>query len=77
MPSTRALQEIYQSHIHFESKLHLFQILRIYTSSVVEAAIMLDKIIFLQNNAQHSKIAIVRLFDPTVSPRCYAMFMIK
>ncbi|XP_025264573.1 methyltransferase-like protein 25 [Camponotus floridanus] len=77
IPSTCTLQEIYQSHIHFESKLRLFQILRIYTSSVVEAAIMLDKIIFLQNNAQHSKIAIVRLFDPTVSPRCYAILMIK
>ncbi|KAM0730451.1 putative methyltransferase-like protein 25 [Formica fusca] len=77
IPSTRALQEIYQNHIHFKSKLHLFQILRIYISSVVEAAIMLDRIIFLQNNAQHSKIAVVRLFDPTVSPRCYAIFMIK
>ncbi|XP_072759121.1 probable methyltransferase-like protein 25 [Anoplolepis gracilipes] len=77
IPSTHALQEIYQSYIHFESKLHLFQILRIYTSSVVEAAIMLDRIVFLQNNAQHSKIAIVRLFDPTVSPRCYAILMMK
>ncbi|KAL6446105.1 hypothetical protein ACFW04_001033 [Cataglyphis niger] len=77
IPSTRALQKIYQSHIHFESKLHLFQTLRIYTSSVVEAAIMLDRIIFLQNNVQHAKIAIVRLFDPTVSPRCYGIFMIK
>jgi hypothetical protein len=77
IPSTRALQEIYQNYIHFESKLHLFQTLRIYMSSVVEAAIMLDRIIFLQNNAQYSKIAVVRLFEPTLSPRCYAIVVIK
>lgn len=71
------LQNIYHSHIRFESKLRLFQMLRIYASSVVEAAIMLDRITFLQNNIDCSKVTIVRLFDPKLSPRCYAIVAIK
>ncbi|XP_012222318.1 probable methyltransferase-like protein 25 [Linepithema humile] len=77
IPSITVLQEIYENHVHFEQKLHIFQTLRIYMSSVVEAAIMLDRIIFLQNNTESSKIAIVRLFDPTLSPRCYAIMATK
>lgn len=46
-------------------------------SSVVESAIMLDRIIFLQNNTENSKVAVVRLFDPILSPRCYAIIATK
>ncbi|XP_014469547.1 PREDICTED: methyltransferase-like protein 25 [Dinoponera quadriceps] len=77
IPSVDLLQQIYEDHRHFEPKLRLFQMLRIYISSVVEAAIMLDRIIFLQNSIQCSKVMIVRLFDPTLSPRCYAIIAIK
>lgn len=77
IPSAYVLQQIYQNYIHFESKLRLFQILRIYMSSVVEAAIMLDRVIFLQNNVECSKVAVIRLFDPTLSPRCYGIIATK
>lgn len=77
IPSADVLQKIYQDHIHLESKLHLFQMLRIYMSSVVETAIMLDRIIFLQESTQCSRVAVVHLFDPTLSPRCYAIIAIK
>jgi len=63
--------------MHLEPKLRLFQMLRIYMSSVIEAAITLDRIIFLQNSTQCSKVAVVRLFDPTLSPRCYAIIATK
>ncbi|KAL6262549.1 hypothetical protein P5V15_005342 [Pogonomyrmex californicus] len=77
IPSTYALQQIYQNHIHFKLRLRLFQMLRIYMSSVIEAAIMLDRIIFLQNNIQCSKVAVIRLFNPTLSPRCYGIIATK
>ncbi|EZA51381.1 hypothetical protein DMN91_006791 [Ooceraea biroi] len=77
IPPAGVLQKIYQNHLHLEPKFRLFQMLRIYTSSVIEAAITLDKIIFLQNNTQCSKVAVVRLFDPTLSPRCYAIIATK
>ncbi|KYN08383.1 Uncharacterized protein C12orf26 like protein [Cyphomyrmex costatus] len=77
IPPAYVLQEVYQNHIHFESKLRLFQMLRIHMSSVVEAAIMLDRIVFLQNNIKCSKVAVIRLFDPTLSPRCYGIIATK
>ncbi|XP_011871222.1 PREDICTED: methyltransferase-like protein 25 [Vollenhovia emeryi] len=77
IPSAYVLQQIYQNHMHFEPKLRLFQMLRIYMSSVVEAAIMLDRVMFLQNNIQCSKVAVIRLFDPALSPRCYGIIATK
>ncbi|KAL0113685.1 hypothetical protein PUN28_012665 [Cardiocondyla obscurior] len=77
IPPAYVLQQIYQNHIHFEPKFRLFQMLRIYISSVVEAAIMLDRVIFLQSNIQRSNVAVIRLFDPTRSPRCYGIIATK
>ncbi|XP_077266892.1 putative methyltransferase-like protein 25 isoform X1 [Temnothorax americanus] len=77
IPPAYALQQIYQNHMHFEPKLRFFQMLRIHMSSVVEAAIMLDRVIFLQNNIQCSKVAVIRLFDPALSPRCYGIIATK
>lgn len=77
IPSTEILEELYQSHIHFKLKLNLFQILRIYISPVLEAAIILDRIIYLQNSKQCSKSVILRLFNPVLSPRQYAIVAIK
>lgn len=51
--------------------------LRIHVGLVLEAAIMLDRIIFLQNSNQCSKIAILRLFDPILSPRRYGIIAVK
>ncbi|KAF7378919.1 hypothetical protein HZH66_015153 [Vespula vulgaris] len=77
IPSTEILEDLYQSHIHFKLKLNLFQILRIYISPVLEAAIILDRIIYLQNSKQCSKSVILRLFNPVLSPRQYAIVAIK
>ncbi|XP_046834813.1 probable methyltransferase-like protein 25 [Vespa crabro] len=77
IPSTEILEELYQSHIHFKLKLDLFQILRIYISPVLEAAIILDRVIYLQNSKQCSKTVILRLFNPVLSPRQYAIVAIK
>ncbi|XP_071556898.1 probable methyltransferase-like protein 25 [Temnothorax nylanderi] len=77
IPPAYVLQQIYQNHMHFEPKLRFFQMLRIHMSSVVEAAIMLDRVIFLQNNIQCSKVAVIRLFDPVLSPRCYGIIATK
>lgn len=77
IPPAYVLQQIYQNYIQFEPRFRLFQMLRIYMSSVVEAAIMLDRVIFLQNNIQCSKVAVIHLFDPTLSPRCYGIIATK
>lgn len=77
IPTTEYLEELYQCHIHFKLKFHIFQMLRVYLSPILEAAIILDRIIYLQDSKQCSKSVIIRLFDPALSPRHYAIVAIK
>ncbi|XP_003705960.1 putative methyltransferase-like protein 25 [Megachile rotundata] len=77
IPSEEKLISIYQSHMHLMKKFHIFQMLRIHTGLVIEAAIMLDRMLFLENSKVCSKLAILRLFDPLLSPRHYGIIAIR
>ncbi|XP_015185003.1 PREDICTED: methyltransferase-like protein 25 [Polistes dominula] len=77
IPSNEILEQLYQSHINLKLKLNLFQMLRIYISPVLEAAIILDRIVYLQNSMRCSKSFILRLFNPVLSPRQYAIVSIR
>ncbi|XP_050595116.1 probable methyltransferase-like protein 25 [Bombus affinis] len=77
IPSREALTKTFQLYAHLMKKFYIFQMLRIHVGLVLEAAIMLDRIIFLQNSNQCSKIAILRLFDPMLSPRRYGIIAVK
>ncbi|XP_076759368.1 putative methyltransferase-like protein 25 [Xylocopa sonorina] len=77
IPSREVLSNTFQYYAHLMKKFHVFQMLRVHVGLVLEAAIMLDRIIFLQNSNQCSKLAILRLFDPMLSPRRYAIIAIK
>lgn len=77
IPSMENLQELYRSYEHYKLKFDIFQMLRISLSPVLEAAIILDRVIYLQNSKQCSKSIILRLFDPVLSPRHYAIVAIK
>ncbi|KZC10559.1 Uncharacterized protein C12orf26 like protein [Dufourea novaeangliae] len=77
IPSEEQLESTYQLHVHLSKRFYMFQMLRIHTGLVLEAAIMLDRIIFLQKSNLCSKLAILRLFDPVLSPRHYGIVVIK
>lgn len=77
IPSRETLTNTFQLYAHLMKKFYIFQMLRIHVGLVLEAAIMLDRIIFLQNSNQCSKIAILRLFDPMLSPRRYGIIAVK
>ncbi|KAK1125634.1 hypothetical protein K0M31_005195 [Melipona bicolor] len=77
IPSRETLTNTFQLYAHLTKKFYIFQMLRIHVGLVLEAAIMLDRIIFLQNSNQCSKIAILRLFDPMLSPRRYGIIAVK
>lgn len=77
IPSLEKLENTYQLYVHLTKRFCTFQILRIHIGLVLEAAIMLDRIIFLQKSNQCSKLAILRLFDPVLSPRHYGIIAIK
>ncbi|XP_014605165.1 PREDICTED: methyltransferase-like protein 25 isoform X2 [Polistes canadensis] len=77
IPPNEILEQLYQSHINLKLKLNLFQMLRIYISPVLEAAIILDRIVYLQNSMKCSKSFILRLFNPVLSPRQYAIVSVR
>ncbi|XP_076241748.1 putative methyltransferase-like protein 25 isoform X2 [Calliopsis andreniformis] len=77
IPSKEELGNTYQLYLQLTKRFHIFQMLRIHAGLVLEAAIMLDRIIFLQKSNQCSKLAILRLFDPILSPRHYGIIAIK
>lgn len=69
--------DTFQLYAHLIKKFNIFQMLRIHIGLVLEAAIMLDRMIFLQKSNQCSKFAILRLFDPMLSPRRYGIIAVK
>lgn len=77
VPAENDLERLYSSHLHWKKKFDMFQILRIHMAPVLEAAIVLDKMTFLKNNPHCSRIALLRLFDPVLSPRRYAILAMK
>ncbi|XP_012339766.1 methyltransferase-like protein 25 [Apis florea] len=77
IPSREKLTDTFQLYAHLMKKFNIFQMLRIHIGLVLEAAIMLDRMIFLQKSNQCSKFAILRLFDPMLSPRRYGIIAVK
>ncbi|CAK9807444.1 Probable methyltransferase-like protein 25 [Anthophora quadrimaculata] len=77
IPSQEKLLNTFQFYAHLMKKFDVFQMLRIQVGIVLEAAIMLDRILFLQTSNQCSKLAILRLFDPMLSPRRYGIIAVK
>ncbi|XP_076651028.1 putative methyltransferase-like protein 25 [Halictus rubicundus] len=77
IPSVETLESVYRLHEHLSKRFYTFQMLRIHTGRVLEAAIMLDRILFLQKSNLCSKLAILRLFDPILSPRHYGIVAVK
>ncbi|XP_046599851.1 probable methyltransferase-like protein 25 isoform X2 [Neodiprion lecontei] len=77
IPPDNVIEELYSSHESFKAKMELFQTLRIQLGSVIESAILLDRIIYLEDSKVCSNFALVRLFDPLISPRCYGIIAIK
>ncbi|XP_066595591.1 probable methyltransferase-like protein 25 isoform X2 [Prorops nasuta] len=77
LPPVCVLEDLYNKYINLKKKFEFFQILRIHLGSVIEAAITLDRVVFLEKSKVCSKVNIVHLFDPLVSPRCYAIIAKK
>ena len=77
IPPAEKLENTYQSYLRLMKRFNIFQMLRVHIGRVLEAGITLDRIIFLQKSNHCSKLAILRLFDPVLSPRHYGIFAIK
>lgn len=70
------LIELEKSRHHHRQQINLFYLLRMTFAPVIETLILLDRLLYLrENNISNS--FLVKLFDPVVSPRCFAIVALK
>lgn len=70
------LQHIYDEYEHKKTELDLFYLIRGMLAPIIESLILLDRLLFLQENGIENSF-LVQLFDPVISPRCYGMISVK
>ncbi|KAL5288588.1 METTL25 family protein [Megaselia abdita] len=68
--------EIEKIYSQKEMTLNAFYLIRMSFAPVIEALILLDRLLFLRENGQNQS-WLVSLFDPVISPRCYCLVGIK
>ncbi len=74
--SDEELLSIEQSFDQHRHRINLFYLLRMNFAPVIETLILLDRLLYLrENNISNS--FLVKLFDPVVSPRCFAVVALK
>lgn len=61
----------------YQQKLNCFYQIRSLFAPIVEGIIMLDRLLFISENHCVKSCRIVRLFEPAISPRCYAIVASK
>ena len=77
MPSNDFLEQQYKVYVRNRWKFEVFQLLRMHLGPVLEAAIILDIVIYLQQSEDLSEVTLVQLFDPALSPRNHAIIARK
>ncbi|KAJ8681936.1 hypothetical protein QAD02_017728 [Eretmocerus hayati] len=77
IPSDDTLEEVYHEYRESEWKFNVFQSLRVQIAPVIEAAIILDKLLYLQQSNICTKLEVIQIFDPVVSPRSWAIVAVK
>lgn len=67
------LEKSFDIHRH---QINFFYLLRMTFAPVIETCIVLDRLLYLREN-NISDSFVVKLFDPIVSPRCFAVVALK
>lgn len=70
------IQNLYIEHSQQLNELNVFYLLRCKLSPVIESLILLDRLLYLQEQGYINSY-IVQLFNPVVSPRCYGIVALK
>ncbi|XP_067001301.2 probable methyltransferase-like protein 25 isoform X2 [Anabrus simplex] len=73
VPEIRAFHE---SYLHRQQELEMFFILRVVLAPIIEAVILLDRLLYLHEQGI-SEAYLAQMFDPVVSPRCYGLIAVK
>lgn len=70
--------KIQERFLKEEMTLNIFYLIRMSFAPVIEALILLDRLLFLKESEfEETRSWLVPLFDPVISPRCYCVVGIK
>ncbi|XP_020382547.2 methyltransferase-like protein 25 isoform X1 [Rhincodon typus] len=75
--SDSLIQGYYDRYMPRMKELEAFNLLKVALSPCIEGLILLDRLCYLKEQANVAWSALVQLFDPLKSPRCYAVIGVK
>ncbi|XP_030006194.1 putative methyltransferase-like protein 25 isoform X2 [Sphaeramia orbicularis] len=75
--SDSAIQDYYDTYRPRMSEMHAFNMLKVTLAPCIEGLLLLDRLCYLKEQEDVSYSALVQLFDPLLSPRCYAVIGLK
>ncbi|XP_074554444.1 putative methyltransferase-like protein 25 [Halichoeres trimaculatus] len=71
------IQEYHDTYSPRIDEMHAFNMLKVTLAPCIEGLILLDRLCYLKEQKDLSFSALVQLFDPLLSPRCYAVIGLK
>lgn len=71
------IQHYHDTYSERKNEMHAFNMLKVTLAPCIEGLILLDRLCFLKEQGNVSYSALVQLFDPLLSPRCYAVVGLK
>ncbi|KAM8740519.1 putative methyltransferase-like protein 25 [Acanthopagrus schlegelii] len=71
------IQEYHDTYRLRMDEMHAFNMLKVALAPCIEGLILLDRLCYLKEQEDLSFSALVQLFDPLLSPRCYAVVGLK
>uniref|UniRef100_A0A8C3FX12 Methyltransferase like 25 n=1 Tax=Cyclopterus lumpus TaxID=8103 RepID=A0A8C3FX12_CYCLU len=71
------IQDYHDAYRPRMGEMHAFNMLKVTLAPCIEGLILLDRLCYLKEQEDSSFSALVQLFDPLLSPRCYAVIGLK
>ncbi|KAM7378281.1 hypothetical protein PAMA_013264 [Pampus argenteus] len=71
------IQDYHDTYRPRMAEMHAFNLLKVALAPCIEGLILLDRLCYLKEQENGSSSALVQLFDPLLSPRCYAVVGLK
>uniref|UniRef100_A0A665VVV1 Methyltransferase like 25 n=1 Tax=Echeneis naucrates TaxID=173247 RepID=A0A665VVV1_ECHNA len=75
--SDNDIQDYHDRYAPRMGEMHAFNMLKVTLAPCIEGLILLDRLCYLKEQEDVSQSALVQLFDPLLSPRCYAVVGLK
>lgn len=74
--TTEEIEKLYENHEYERHQINITYFIRLLMAKAIETLILLDRYLYLLENGI-DKVLLVKIFDPVISPRNYALIAIK